>query len=92
MDQLRGLILPIAFLVFFYLLLIRPQQKRQKELLKMRENIKIGDEITTIGGIAGSVVQLRGESVTVEIAPDDTRLTIEKWAIGKVKEAKTEIE
>ncbi|KDR96084.1 preprotein translocase subunit YajC [Peptoclostridium litorale DSM 5388] len=92
MEQLRGLIFPLAFLAFFYMILVRPQQKRQKEVSRMRDNLKIGDEITTIGGISGTVAQLREGSVMIEIAPDDVRLTIEKWAIGKVKENKTEIE
>ncbi|MZQ76144.1 MAG: preprotein translocase subunit YajC [Peptoclostridium sp.] len=92
MQQLQALIFPLALLAFFYFFLIKPQQKRQKELTMLRENLRIGDVVVTIGGLEGTVVQVREATVVLEIEPDGTKLTFERWAIGKLKEAKVDTE
>jgi preprotein translocase subunit YajC len=75
----------IAFIGIFYFLLIRPQQKRDKELKEMRANLKVGDEVVTIGGLVGKIFNVTEDMVTVEVGGDKTRLHVEKWAIGKMK-------
>ena len=79
----------ILMIVIFYFLLIRPQKKRDKEVQKMRENIEIADEIVTIGGIMGKVVQVTEDTITFETGEDRVRMQVTKWAISSnVREEK----
>jgi len=64
-----------------YFFLIRPQKKKQKEEKKMRENLQVGDEILTIGGIYGRVISLKEESIVIESQSDHSKLTIARWAL-----------
>ena len=84
-QQLSGLALPLVFLVIFYFLLIRPQQKREKTLREMRSSVKFGDEIVTIGGLVGTVTRVSEDNITIEIGADKTKITLEKWGIARVK-------
>ncbi len=71
----------IAIFVIFYFLLIRPQKKKDNEAKAMRENIQIGDEIMTIGGIVGIVVRKSEDTVVIETGGDKSKLRIKMWAI-----------
>lgn len=64
-----------------YFLLIRPQRKKTKEEKKMRENLQVGDEIVTIGGIYGRVISLKEETIVIESESDHSKLTIARWAL-----------
>ena len=64
-----------------YFLLIRPQRKNQKEEEKLRNNIQIGDEIITIGGIYGRVVAIKEDSFIVESGPDRSKYRMARWSI-----------
>ena len=64
-----------------YLLLIRPQRKKQKEEKKMRENLMVGDEIVTIGGIYGRVISLKEDTIDIESNSDHSKLTVARWAL-----------
>ena len=70
-------------IVVFYFYLIRPQRKQQKETEKMRSSIEVGDQVTTIGGIVGTVRQIKddGALYVIETGANNDRLTIHKWAI-----------
>ena len=82
------LFLVIIFVVFYFFL-IRPENKRKKKLTEMRNNISLGDEIVTIGGIMGKVVQVTEDTVTFETGEDRVRLQVAKWAISSnVREEK----
>ena len=65
-----------------YLVMFRPQRKRQQEEQKMRENLRVGDEITTIGGIIGTVVHVKDDKIVVETGADQVRIEFAKWAIS----------
>ena len=80
--NLGGLIVPIAFLAIFYIFAIRPQRKRQKEITEMRDNLRVGDQITTIGGIYGKITKIKDEVITIEVGSDKTKLDVTRWAIG----------
>jgi len=67
-------------LVVFYFFLIRPQQKKQKELKSFRENLKQGDKVVTIGGIHGKILEIT--DTTVLINSEGTKLRFEKSAIS----------
>ena len=64
-----------------YFIILRPQKKREKEEQKMRNNMRVGDEITTIGGICGRVVTIRDDSLVIETGADRNKMTIKKWAV-----------
>ena len=85
MQQLSSLILPFIFIIIFYFLLIRPQQKRDKAKKGMRRSLKTGDSVVTIGGMVGKVVNILEDEVTLEIGSDKTKITLEKWGIARVK-------
>lgn len=79
--QYSSLIMLVLVFVVMYFLLIRPQKKRQKEEQQMRDDLRVGDEITTIGGILGRVVNVKEDSLIIETGADRNKLTIKKWAI-----------
>lgn len=85
----QSLIWSIAYIValfaIFYFLFIRPQKKKDKELKEMRENLNVGDKVTTIGGIIAHVAKVEENAVILEIGPNRTKVPFEKWAIGKVE-------
>jgi len=71
-----------GMIVVMYFTMIRPQKKRQKEEQSMRDNISIGDEITTIGGIMGRVVTVKEDSIIIETGADRTKLRMVRSAVG----------
>ena len=71
-------------LVGMYFLVIRPQKKQEKETNEMRNNLQVGDEITTIGGIIGKVVSIKEETVLIETGHDRTKIRILKSAVRNV--------
>lgn len=80
--QLVGSLLPwIIGLLLLYLLLMRPQQKREKEAQAMRENVRVGDEICTAGGIVGIVLKVNDDSVVIETGGERNKIRVKKWAI-----------
>lgn len=66
----------------FYFLMIRPENKRKKKVEEMRSSLKNGDEIITIGGIRGKIINIAGDSITFETGEDRVRIQIAKWAIS----------
>ena len=74
----------ILILVLMYFMMIRPQKKRQKEEQKMRDGIRVGDELTTIGGIVGRVVTVKDDSLTIETGANCNKMVIKKWAVQSV--------
>ena len=71
----------ILMFVIMYFILIRPQKMKDKETQKMRQNVQVGDEITTIGGIIGLVVSLKEDNVVIETAGERNKIRIKRWAI-----------
>lgn len=83
------LILQLALIIgIFWLIIIRPQQKRDKETQKMRSNVAEGDEIITIGGLYGKVLSQKEDVLTIEVGADKVKMKIARWAVGKVVESK----
>ncbi len=85
-GALINFLVPIVFLVMFYFLLIRPNQKREKAIKEMRASLKTGDHIMTIGGIGGRIVSVDEATVVLEVAPDNIKIVVEKWGIGRKAE------
>ena len=78
------IVMLVGFGLFFYFFMIRPQKKQEKEINDMRNNLSVGDEITTIGGIIGKVISIRDETVLIETSHDRTKIRLLKSAISKV--------
>jgi preprotein translocase subunit YajC len=77
--------LPAVLMVgVFYLLLFRPNQKKQKQWQEMLGNLKIGDKITTTGGMRGTIVALRDDAIQLKLPPDGVKVEIVKSAIAAV--------
>lgn len=63
---------------------MRPQRKKEKETKEMRNNLKVGDEITTIGGIIGKVLAVKDDSIVIYCGSDKTKMEFKKWAVAEV--------
>lgn len=74
----------ILIVVLMYFMLIRPQKKKQKEEKQMRDSLRVGDELTTIGGVCGRVVSIKDDTITIETGADRTKMQFKKWAIQSV--------
>lgn len=74
----------LIIIPLMYFLMIRPQKKKQKEEQKMRNSVRVGDEITTIGGITGRVLNVKEDALVIETGADRTKMTIKKWALQSV--------
>ena len=72
----------VAMLAIMYFMLIRPENKRKKEAEQMRSAVKKGDKITTIGGIVGTVVDVKENNIVIETSADQVRIELAKWAIS----------
>lgn len=83
-QQLAALMPLILLIVIMYFLLIRPQKKREKSVQAMRNAVKVGDEVITIGGICGKIVKTKDETLTIQVGADKTKFEIMRWAISKV--------
>jgi preprotein translocase subunit YajC len=80
-----GMLLPILlFIPLLYLLMIRPQQKKQKQWQQMLSGIKAGDRVTTAGGIRGIILSIKDDSIIIRVAPDNLKLEVAKSAIASV--------
>jgi len=77
-----SLIMLVAMLALFYFMLLRPANKRKKEAEQMRNSVKTGDKIVTIGGITGTVVNVKDTRIVLETGADQVRIELEKWAIS----------
>jgi len=78
-----GMFLPLlAILVIFWIFMIRPQAKRQKELRKFRESLQKGDKVITTGGIYGRVVSISDNLIVIQV-DENTKLTVDKASVLK---------
>lgn len=74
----------LVFAVMFvamYFFMIRPEKKRKKEEQKMRDNLQVGDEIVTIGGIYGRVISIKEDTLVLESKSDHSKITVARWAM-----------
>ena len=76
--------LMVAMFALLYFFMIRPQKKQEKETANMRNNLVVGDEITTIGGIIGKIVSIKDETLVLETSRDGTKIRILKSAVRNV--------
>ena len=95
MEMIVGLLPMILIFVVFYFIMIRPQKKQQKKQAEMRNNLKVGDKVVTIGGICGKIAKIKDEYVWIETgmpgAPEDKAfIKFKKIAIEVVESSNQE--
>jgi preprotein translocase subunit YajC len=81
-SMLTPILMMVIMVAIFYFILIRPENKRKKEAQKMREAVKVGDKVVTIGGIVGTVVSVKDDRFVMETSADQVRIEFEKWALS----------
>ena len=78
------MLLPLLLIPVLYLVMIRPQQKRQKQWQQMLGSIKTGDRVTTAGGIRGIILSIKDDAIIIRVAPDNLKIEVAKSAIASV--------
>ena len=83
MDQgMSTIIMLVILFAIMYFLMIRPENKRKKKAQEMRDSLKKGDVITTIGGIVGKIVSVTKDTIIIETSEDRVRMELTKWAVS----------
>lgn len=85
-QQIQALLPLILMFVIFYFIIIRPQQKKDKKIREMRSNLKTGNQVITIGGIYGKILNIHDEIITLEVGGEKVKLKIGRWAVAEVIE------
>ena len=75
------IIILVVMVAVFYFMIIRPEKKKKKEEEQLRSSLKVGDKITTIGGIVGKVVDLKDDNIVIETSMDRVRMELAKWSV-----------
>ena len=78
---MESMLLLVAMFAVFYFLIIRPENKRKKQAENMRNSLKKGERITTIGGMVGKIVQVNDSTIVFETSEDRVRIEVTKWAV-----------
>lgn len=81
-DMMSTIIMMVIMVAVFYFMLIRPENKRKKEADEMRSSLRVGDEIVTIGGICGKIVDVKENKIVIETGADRVRIEFVKDAIS----------
>ena len=82
-NSMSSMIIMLVVMVgVFYFMLIRPENKRKKEAEQLRSNVKVGDLVTTIGGVVGTVVNVKEDKFVIETSADQVRIEFQKWALS----------
>jgi preprotein translocase subunit YajC len=84
MSIVSTVLMLVGVVVVFYFFMYRPQKKQEKQAAEMMNNLAVGDEITTIGGIIGRVVRIKDDTCVIETSKDGTKIRILKSAIRSV--------
>ena len=88
---LLTLVLPMVLMfAVFYFLLIRPQRKKDKKVKDMLSALKVGDRISTIGGIFGTITAIKDDTIELTVGKDNVKLIMARWAIRQVEDVKVE--
>ena len=84
------IILMVAMFAMMYFFMIRPENKRKKEAQNLRDSLKVGDVITTIGGIVGTICKVDESTIVIETSADRVRIEFTKWAVSSKNVAPAE--
>lgn len=90
-GDLLGMVVPMVLMVaVFYFLMIRPQRKKDKKAKDMLAGLKVGDRICTIGGIFGTIISIKDDTIELSVGKDNVKLIFARWAIRSVEEISVE--
>ncbi len=90
-GEIFTLIIPMVLMfAVFYFLLIRPQRKKDKKVKDMLSALKVGDRISTIGGIYGTITMIKDETIELSVGKDNVKLMMARWAIRQVEDVPVE--
>jgi len=89
-QMVPSLVLMVAMIAIFYFMLIRPQKKKDKAVKDMLAALKNGDRVCTIGGIYGTISNVRDETITLAVGPQKVPMMFARWAIRSVEDAPLE--
>lgn len=81
-DSMSMIVMMVVMIGVFYFFLIRPENKKKKAMNEMRSSLKVGDNITTIGGVVGDIVQVKDDNIVIEVGADKVRIEFTKWAVS----------
>jgi len=81
-SSIQMILMLVVMFAIFYFFIIRPENKKKKKTDEMRNSLSLGDEIITIGGMIGKIVQITEDTITFETGEDRVRIQIKKWAIS----------
>ena len=84
------IIMIVVMLAVMYFMLIRPENKKKKAAEEMRNSLKVGDQITTIGGIVGTICAVKDKTIVIETGADRVRVEFTKWAVSSKGTQSTE--
>ena len=91
MDQgMYTIVMVVVLVAMMYFMMIRPENKRKKKAQEMRDSLKKGDTITTIGGIVGTICAVKDQTIVMETGADRVRIEFTKWAISSKGTQSTE--
>lgn len=83
MNQgMQSIILLVVMFALIYFFMIRPENKRKKEAQALRDSLAVGDEVTSIGGITGTVCAVKENTIVIESGADRVRIELTKWAVS----------
>lgn len=89
--SLISMLLPMVLIfVVFYFFLIRPQRKKDKQVKQMLDNLKVTDRICTIGGIYGTITNIKDDTITLSVGNQNMTMVVARWAIRSVEEVSIE--
>ena len=79
---MESMIILVLMFALFYFFMIRPENKRKKEAENLRNSLTVGDEITSIGGITGTICAVKESTIVIETGADRVRIELTKWAVS----------
>ena len=90
-GEILSLVVPMVLMfAVFYFLLIRPQRKKDKKVKDMLSALKVGDRISTIGGIYGTITAIKDDTIELYVGKDNVKLIMARWAIRQVEDVAVE--
>ena len=81
-ETMSTIVMLAVLILVFYFFLIRPENKKKKAMQAMRDALKVGDKIITIGGIVGEIVHIKDDNIVIETSADRVRMELTKWSIS----------
>ncbi len=90
LGTLISLLPMILIFVIFYFMLIRPQRKKEKKVQDMLKALKVGDRVSTIGGIYGTITNIKDDTLELSVGRDNVKLMFARWAIRQVEDVAIE--